>query len=394
MGEEREIATELKLKPHEVWKLAMNKGYPMVAWSLPQQDAYYLLVDTRPQLNAQSYELEEIGPGFLINEFLSSHPCKSLFLKADILVISENNQSRTQINPTLSASELDEFLDHVRTTPSQKTPAPKKPSEAANYPDLVHKAIGEIKQNHAQKIVLARFEDHPVPANLDYYQKFEELNLRYPNAMTYTCHLPGKGVWIGATPEELIELRNNKHFRTVSLAGTQMLPEDAKMVDITWKQKEIEEQALVSRYIIDCFKKIRLREFDEFGPKTVQAGQLAHLKTQFLVDMEETHSPRLGTTMLNLLHPTSAVCGMPLDTSSEFIRQHEGFDREFYAGFLGPVQIGDSTNLFVNLRCAKIQGDQARFYAGAGITEDSDPEKELIETDLKLKTMKRVILNP
>ncbi len=365
----------------------------MVAWSLPQSDASYLLVDTRPDLEAQDYELEDVKPGFLVNRFLDAHPCKSILLKADILIVSKEKQAMTEIDPTLSASHIDQFLEELNEVPVQKYIDLQDENESQSYPELVQLAIDEISMGNAQKIVLARYEDYSIAPDLDCYQKFEELNQRYPNAMTYACYLPGEGVWLGATPEELIELKENKYFKTVALAGTQSLPQDTKLSELTWTQKEIEEQALVSRYIIDCFKKIRLREFDEHGPRTVQAGQLAHLKTQFRVDMEETHSPRLGTTMLNLLQPTSAVCGMPLANSLEFIRQKEGFNREFYAGFLGPVQIRDSTNLFVNLRCTRLKGNTARFYAGAGITEDSDPEKELIETDLKLNTMKRVILN-
>lgn len=368
----------------------------MVAWSLPHSQESFLLIDTRPDLEEQERELEDIHSGFLVNRFLSSHPSRSILLKADILITSTHEGHQTQVDPTLSGEQIDQFLNALEENGQRDLVIPQDHTsqEVAAYTDLVKSALEEIEAGNAQKIVLARYEDHQIETAPDCFQKFEELNRRYPNAMTYACYLPGKGVWLGATPEELIELKENRFFRTVALAGTQSLPEDAKLGDITWTQKEIEEQALVSRYIIDCFKKIRLREFEEYGPKTVKAGQLAHLKTQFTVDMQETNSPRLGTTMLDLLHPTSAVCGMPLGPSLEFIKTYEGFDRELYAGFLGPVQIQGHTNLFVNLRCAKIQGNQVRLYAGAGITEDSDPDKELIETELKLNTMKHVVLKP
>src|SRR5690606_35800755 len=114
-----------------------------------------------------------------------------------------------------------------------------------------------------------------------------------------------------------------------------------------WTQKEIEEQALVSRYIINNLKKIRLREFDELGPKTIVAGNVMHLKTEYTIDMKATNFPQLGTIMLQLLHPTSAVCGMPLEPSLEFLRKHEGYDREFYSGYLGPVHVNNAINLFV-----------------------------------------------
>src|SRR5690606_14602969 len=150
----------------------------------------------------------------------------------------------------------------------------------------------------------------------------------------------------------------------------------------SWTQKEIEEQALVSRYIINCFKKIRLREYDEKGPKTVKAGNLMHLKTDFTVDTRSVNFPELATVMLELLHPTSAVCGMPRQPALEFIKNNEGFDRRLYSGYLGPVNLMGETNLFVNLRCMALKSDQATIYAGAGVTVDSDPEKEWQETEM------------
>jgi isochorismate synthase len=148
---------------------------------------------------------------------------------------------------------------------------------------------------------------------------------------------------------------------------------------------------LVERYIISCFKKIRLREYDEYGPKTVVAGNLMHLKSEFTVDMKETNFPQLGTIMLRLLHPTSAVCGMPLEPALEFLNRHEGYNRSFYSGFLGPVNIDEQIHIFVNLRCMQLRQADAVLYAGAGVTSDSIPEKEWEETEMKMNTLMRVL---
>ena len=180
-------------------------------------------------------------------------------------------------------------------------------------------------------------------------------------------------------------------FRTVALAGTKALEPNQTLGEIAWTQKEIEEQALVSRYIINCFKTLRLREFHEHGPKTVQAGTLAHLKTEFVVHYDEVHFDELANQMINLLHPTSAVCGMPIDEAKPWIKEVESHEREFYAGFLGPVQLEDRTDIFVNLRCMKIDKGLIRFYAGAGITEDSNPEKEYEETEMKMNILKGLL---
>lgn len=211
-------------------------------------------------------------------------------------------------------------------------------------------------------------------------------------------YLPDEqAVWLGASPETLVSMNQEGIFRTISLAGTQSAYDaDGQLVhpsEARWTQKEIEEQALVSRYIISCFKQIRLREFVEIGPKTVLAGNLLHLRTDYEVDTQAVNFPQLGTVMLDLLHPTSAVCGMPKAPALDFILHHEQNNREFYSGFLGPVNIHQETHLFVNLRTMKIQQQHARLFAGAGITEDSIPEKEWKETEMKCETLLSVVFD-
>jgi isochorismate synthase len=117
-----------------------------------------------------------------------------------------------------------------------------------------------------------------------------------------------------------------------------------------------------------------------------------HLKSEFTVDIKATNFPQIGSVMLNLLHPTSAVCGMPLEPSMQFLREHEGYDRRYYAGYLGPVNIGQDIELFVNLRCMQIAGTKAVLFAGAGVTIDSIPDKEWSETEMKFNTLLNVIL--
>lgn len=95
--------------------------------------------------------------------------------------------------------------------------------------------------------------------------------------------------------------------------------------------------------------------------------------------------------MLQLLHPTSAVCGMPLAPAQAFLARYEGYERELYSGYLGPWQLEGESRLFVNLRCAQVMQNGAWLYAGAGVTEDSDPQKEWTETALKMRTMGKVL---
>ncbi|HZY80643.1 MAG TPA: chorismate-binding protein, partial [Cyclobacteriaceae bacterium] len=217
---------------------------------------------------------------------------------------------------------------------------------------------------------------------------------RHPQALITLVSTPQTGTWLGASPELLVNVNSKFIFKTSALASTQVYKPGTDLKTVLWNQKEIEEQALVSRYIINnCFKKIRLREYEEHGPRTFRAGNLLHLKTDFSVDMVATNFMQLGTVMLRLLHPTSAVCGMPMEPALKFLEEREGYDRELYTGYWGPVNVDQETHIYVNLRCMRATHGEAILYAGAGVTIDSNPALEWEETVNKMNTLRQVILS-
>ena len=91
--------------------------------------------------------------------------------------------------------------------------------------------------------------------------------------------------------------------------------------------------------------------------------------------------------LIKTLHPTPAVGGIPVEEGTQFLIKNEKLDRAYYAGFLGPVWEDTKIDFFVNLRCAQILKEAILLYVGAGITFESDPEKEWEETQNKTKTL-------
>ena len=377
--------------PSSLWYSLMDSAYPVAIWRLPNDSFTHGISDLRPEIQKHQ-KLEDAGKGFYINPFLKHHPSQPLLIKGDLMAKwNEKKCLQTSFNTCLSDQEINNFQKTIGVTNRVRLQRTESPNHG--FQNDVLEAVQSIKKGIFDKVVLSRFDDQNLPENFEIMKAFDAACETYPNAFVYLISTPNFGCWLGATPETLLEIIGNQ-FKTASLASTQKLRADQTMNEVAWTQKEIEEQAMVSRYIIDCFKKIRLREYLENGPKTVRAGRMAHLKTIFEVDMEELNMPELGSTMLELLNPTSAVCGMPLQPALEFIKKYEKYDRELYAGFLGPINMEGYTHLFVNLRCMKIIGQTGRFYAGAGITENSNPEKEFEETQLKMQTLKRIIFQP
>ncbi len=367
--------------------------FPLAIWQLPNSDQIQVLVDITSKEEHHSSDIECSDNCFYLNPFAVNHPINPMVLSGDILIKIQNQSVETTLSSTLSGNEIEEFEnvladEQINRKKLEKTSINPQP----DYEQMVSEAVDKIKDGAISKVVLSRYKDFDLPEDFNVLTFFEQLTNKYTNAFCYYLQTQTYGSWMGATPEKLIAVENDQFFSTDALAGTQVLADDQDLSDIAWRQKEIEEQAMVSRYIINCFKKIRLREFEEIGPRTAKAGALVHLKTTFKVDMRATNSPKLGSTMLELLHPTSAVCGYPLDLAKAFINSHEDYQRELYAGFLGPVGIDGDTRLFVNLRCMQLFQKKARLYAGAGITQDSNPEKELIETENKMKTLLNVLM--
>ena len=257
----------------------------------------------------------------------------------------------------------------------------------SDFEQLVAKGVQAIVDGNFDKLVLSRKETLLLPS-FDIESTFRKFVQLYPTAFKYCWYHPKAGFWMGATPEQLIKKQSNS-IATVALAGTQLYSES-----VVWGAKEQQEQVFVTDYIVDNLKGFA-KDIQVSAPYTFQAGSICHIKTDIRAELKATTD--FGSC-LERLHPTPAVCGLPKLVAQQFVIKEEGYDRGMYAGFLGELNVDfatykrETSDLFVNLRCMEIEGNQANLYVGCGITKDSIPEKEFLETVNKSMTMKRCIL--
>ncbi|SFA85369.1 isochorismate synthase [Flavobacterium swingsii] len=256
------------------------------------------------------------------------------------------------------------------------------------FENLVEKGVKAIQNNQFDKVVLSRKEILKID-NFDFGNIFNKLIFNYPNTFKYCFYHQKIGFWIGATPEQFLQSSENT-IKTVSFAGTQPYSETEEYI---WQEKEKQEQQFVTDFILTNLKKYST-EISFSEPYTFRAGSIVHIKTDIEATMNTKNDFR---NIIEKLHPTPAVCGLPKEEAMQFIIANEDYDRTFYTGFLGELNIDFATfnntksDLFVNLRCMNIENDFANIYVGCGITKDSIPEKEFIETVNKSKTMKKVL---
>ena len=297
-------------------QLAHEEGLPIALWRMPFQSEINLLVSFNQALELDQFDLQELKNGFALAPF-NFNEKKGLFLQGDLLISFDFDEVIFKPTGSQNIEKTHRFklgiidrIENGQDLPLYGNGKGLKTLKSTDYRDLVNKCIDAIQEGFVETVVPARIKDIELPASFDLIAFFNKLCAAYENAFISFVSLPAHGSWLGATPEVLIE-RNEHIFRTAALAATQKYNPENSLSETTWNQKEIEEQAMVSRYIINCFKKIRLRDFTEKGPETVKAGNLLHLKTTLEVDLLATNFVELPTVMLELLHPTSAVAGMP-----------------------------------------------------------------------------------
>jgi isochorismate synthase len=249
------------------------------------------------------------------------------------------------------------------------------------FENLVSKGVLSIQQGEFDKVVLSR--KMVLKKQISIVATFQNLIATYPTAFRYLFFHPKIGLWMGATPEQLVKINQNQ-FETVALAGTQLYSEN-----VIWATKEIEEQQFVTDYITTKVKN-KVKQLIVTDVETVNAGNLIHLKSYIRGNLTSDFQ---ANDLIQTLHPTPAVCGLPKERAIDFILKNEGYDRKYYAGFLGEYNKENLTDLFVNLRCLEVENDVVNIYVGCGITKDSIPEKEFVETENKSMTMRNVLVS-
>ena len=256
-----------------------------------------------------------------------------------------------------------------------------------------HKALSDGRFG---KLVLARRLSLPSTEHLSPEHLFLEACRRYPRMMIALVSTEQSGTWLMATPETLLS-GNGNTWHTMALAGTMQLTAQEQMSfdqpignggqQPVWSEKNRAEQRLVADYLAK-----RLKQFSDNviqqPTHTVRAGNLVHLRSDFTFTLPSTE--KLGT-LLESLHPTPAVCGLPKEDAQNFIIENESAPRQYYSGFMGPLCMDGQTHLYVALRCMRLFPQCHVLHSGGGLLKESIMENEWRETEQKMETMKLCI---
>jgi isochorismate synthase len=386
------------LNPFDILNRVINLGFSFVIYRLPEADLFQVFIDPTPLFVDRVNNFNDIN-GFLFSPF-KHETHKSILIHSNCRLIYKLNSDNYWI--LIHA----EGLDILNNFNSDNTYHFSFDSNVCTFSDIdrlsylenVDKCKSFIENGEVDKVVLSRSKDKLLDKSFNFSILFTELSNSFSSSFIYLIYNSSIGFWTGASPELL--LHNNQNIiKTVSLAGTKLNINENTSVLGLWSDKEFYEQLLVSNFITDCFNKLNITVYNTDGPNTVKSGNLLHLKTDFAIDLIKNNifDDHIISSLLYLLHPTSAVGGMPKKRALEIINRLEFNSRSYFTGYLGPVNIVESidtrlqTNLFVNIRCMRVVGNKATFFAGAGITKDSIPENEFVETENKMDVLLSIL---
>jgi menaquinone-specific isochorismate synthase len=261
-----------------------------------------------------------------------------------------------------------------------------------HFKQAVQSALSLIQQDVLSKIVLAHAVDVVLPLPFDAIASLHNLRQRYPGCYLFLTSNGHGQQFIGASPERLVSLYNGQ-LETDALAGTaprgKTIDDDVKLANrLLHSAKELHEHRVVTQFIQQQLVQLDLKP--QRSPlRLLQLSNIQHLQTP----IHATVSARTHLIdVVAALHPTPAVAGMPRTIACDYIRRYEPFERSLYAAPIGWVDHHGNGEFAVGIRSALLNGCTARLFAGAGIVEGSDPDRELAEVQLKLQALLQALV--
>jgi menaquinone-specific isochorismate synthase len=252
----------------------------------------------------------------------------------------------------------------------------------------VQTAVARLRAGDAAKVVLARevmaHGDGVVSAGM----VARSLRAAYPSCFTYLVTGADGTAFAGASPELLIRRSGARAFSQPmagSVARGATEAEDERLArELEASAKDNAEHRLASDFVVEALRPFA-RSVSARPPEVVRFTNIQHLATAVTAELLEPAADALE--LAAALHPTPAVGGWPRAAADALIDELEGMERGWYAGAVGWIDARGDGEFAVALRCGLLWEDGARLYAGVGVMPDSDPARELEETELKFKAL-------
>lgn len=266
------------------------------------------------------------------------------------------------------------------------------------YAESVRRAVDLIGDGELRKVVLARALDLVGEQGVSVRKLLRNLVVADPAAHAFAVDVSAPGdpaprTLVGASPELLVSRKGNV-VTANPLAGSRRRTgdpaQDAQAIaELRVSEKDLNEHALVAAQVAEVLGRYCTELDVPAEPEVIGTPTMWHLSTRITgrVGADGPSSLELAEA----LHPTPAVCGVPVDLARDTIARLEAEDRGYYAGLVGWTDLAGDGEWVVTIRCAEVSDKTARLFAGAGVVAGSDPAAELAETSAKFGTLLRAL---
>ncbi|GHH97387.1 isochorismate synthase [Neobacillus kokaensis] len=326
---------------------------------------------------------------FYLPKYLLSIINEEAYLTTNIVCMPQDDESLFEkVN-----DERNELLQSLYKSPQTKQAALTKTEEILpeQWKRSVDEVVKELMNGQLKKVVLARELRLTFNQQLEAEHVLENLNKQQHESFIFAFESNGD-CFLGATPERLVKKQEDEIFSTC-LAGSISRGKTAEEDRLLGETLLHDQKNLIEhRYVVEMIKDALEGSCEEIilpdQPQLMKNRDIQHLYTPVIGKVRRETSLLL---LVEKLHPTPALGGLPKREAVEKIRQVEVLDRGFYAAPLGWIDYRGNGEFAVSIRSGLIQGNEVSLFAGCGVVADSDSESEYLETGLKFRPMLRAL---
>jgi menaquinone-specific isochorismate synthase len=259
------------------------------------------------------------------------------------------------------------------------------------WKEAVTGIVSELNDGPLKKVVLARELRLKFDRKVDPGIVLERLNEQQHESFIFALEANGD-CFLGASPERLVKKQGDEIFSTC-LAGSISRGHSPEEDAVLGEQLLHDQKNLIEhQYVVEMIKEALEESCDEIiipeQPRLMKIRDIQHLYTPVIGKCRKDSSL---LQLVERLHPTPALGGLPKQEAVDKIREVEELDRGLYAAPIGWMDYRGNGEFAVAIRSGLIQGNETSLFAGCGVVADSDCDSEYAETSLKFRPMLRAL---
>jgi aminodeoxychorismate synthase component I len=258
----------------------------------------------------------------------------------------------------------------------------------SQYLGLIEKAKEAIARGDAYQLCLTN--QLTIETEVDPFAVY--LRLRETNPAPYMSFLKlGSTSVVSSSPEQFLRVSNSGVVSSKPIKGTRPRSSDAEIDKQLADELQSNEKERAENLMIVDLMRNDLGQVSE--PSDVVVAKLFEVESyatvhQLVSTITAVLKPGLDVfDAVKAAFPAGSMTGAPKQSAMSILSELEGAPRGIYSGCFGYVSLTGAADLAMTIRTIVFEDGKATIGIGGGITIDSDPEAELMETKLKARAL-------